>query len=111
MTADGSTKPLAELRGSGAGFSPDGTKLAYLKLAPSAALKTAQAALDASAAAERQQRQAEVNRLLASEWQIVIRDLATGNETPVNTGNVGKTSVRLGADGAVLFAGAGADGV
>ena len=111
LTADGSTKPLAELRGSGAAFSPDGTKLAYLKLAPSAALKTAQAALDASAAAERQQRQAEVNRLLASEWQIVIRDLATGNETPVNTGNVGKTSVRLGADGAILFAGAGADGV
>jgi hypothetical protein len=111
LPADGSTKPIAELRGSGATFSPDGTDLAYLKLAPSPALQAAQAALDASAAAERQQRQTDVNRLLAKEWQIVIRDLATGSETPVNTGNLGKTAVRLGVNGAVLFSGAGVDGV
>jgi Tol biopolymer transport system component len=111
LPADGSTKPIAELRGGGGAFSPDGTRLAYLKLAPSPALQAAQTALETAAAAERLQRQAEVNRLLAIEWQIVVRDLATGAETPVNTGGFGKTAVRLGADGTVLFSGSSADGV
>jgi Tol biopolymer transport system component len=110
LRADGSTQVIAELPGTGASFSPDGSKLAYLKLAaPSAALKEAQAAADSAPAADRQQRQAAANRLLASEWQIVIRDLASGAETPVNTGTLGKTAVRLGANGTVLFAGVAAD--
>jgi Tol biopolymer transport system component len=111
LRADGSTQPVAELRGSGAVFAPDGAKLAYLQLAaPSTALREAQAAADTAGGGERQQRQAALNNLLASEWRIVVRDLASGTDTPVNTGNVGKTAVRLGADGAVIFAGAGVDG-
>jgi hypothetical protein len=102
---------IAELPGTGASFSPDSLKLAYLRLAsPSQALQDAQAALDKAQTSERQQRQAAVTRLLASEAQIAVRDLKSGDETAVDTGNVGKTAVRLAAAGAVLFAGTSGDG-
>ena len=102
---------LVQLPGTGASFSPDSSKLAYLKLAsPSQALQDAQAALDKAQTSERQQRQAAVTRLLASEAQIAVRDLASGNETAVDTGNFGKTAVRLAAAGAVVFAGTSGDG-
>ena len=49
---------VADLPGTGASFSPDGTRLAYLKLdSPSQALQDAQAALDKAPTTERQQRQ------------------------------------------------------
>ena len=102
---------IAELPGAGASFSPDSLRLAYLKLAaPSQALQDAQAALDKAQTSERQQRQAAVTRLVASEAQIAVRDLASGNETAVDTGTFGKTAVRLAAAGAVLFAGTSGDG-
>src|SRR5688572_4103238 len=71
-------KPVADLQGSSAAFSPDGTKVAYLKLIPSAALLEAQAAVDRAVPPERQQRQAAVTRAIARESQIVVRELASG---------------------------------
>src|SRR5687767_839511 len=102
---------VAELPGTGASFAPDSLKLAYLKLAsPSQALQDAQAAIDKAQTSERQQREAALTRLLASEAQIAVRDVASGNETTVDTGGLGKTAVRLAAGGAVLFAGASGEG-
>jgi len=112
LRADGSTDPIAELPGTGAVFSPDGRRLAYLNLAePSAALQEAQQALDAAATrTERQQRTADLDRLLAAEWRIAVRDLASGEETTVDTGGVGKTAVRLAAGNALLFTGTEGEG-
>ena len=106
LRADGSTDPIAELRGTGAVFSPDSTKLAYLKLeSPSPQLREAQKALDEATGTERAQRQAALNALLALERQIAIRDLASGTEDVRSTGSIGKTAVRFVAGNAVLFAG------
>ncbi|HSC25757.1 MAG TPA: M20/M25/M40 family metallo-hydrolase, partial [Vicinamibacterales bacterium] len=111
LPSDGSTTPVAELTGTGAAFSPDGSKLAYLRLAaPSPQLREAQAALDAAAGGERAQRQAAVNRLVAAESQIAVRDIATTTETIVDTGGTWKTAVMLGAGGAILFSGLSAEG-
>ena len=112
LRGDGSTQPLAELPGTGAVFSPDVERLAYLNLAsPTPALREAQTALEGASGAERQQRQAAVNRLLAAERKIAVRDLASGAETMVDTGSIGKTAVRPGSGGTVLFAGtSGEDG-
>lgn len=102
---------FAELPGTGAAFSPDGRQLAYLKLdAPSKALQDAQAAVDKTTGQERQKHQTALTRLLAAESQIVIRNLASGEETHVNTGDIGRTSVRLLADDVVVFSGLGSNG-
>ena len=104
LRGDGTSKHIAELPGSGAVFSPDSSRLAYLKLeSPSSALREAQSALDQATGADRQQRQTALNQLLATERQIAIRDLETGEETVVDTGGLGKTAVRLGAGNAILF--------
>ena len=102
-------KPMAELQGSGVTFSPDSTKLAYLKLTPSPALLEAQAAVDRAAAGERQQRQAVVTRAIQRESQIAVHDLANGSETVMNVGDLRKSALAFGAGGAVAFAGAPGD--
>ena len=102
-TADPS-KPVAELRGFGAAFSADGSRVAYLKLNASRALLDAQAALDAAPQAERQQRQAAVNAGIAREAQLTIRTLASGAETQVPTPGLRVASLAF-AGTTVLFAG------
>jgi Tol biopolymer transport system component len=111
LRADGSPTAIAELPGTGASFSPDSNRLVYLQLkTPSQALLDAEAALNAAAAGERQQRQTALNRLVAVESRIVIRDLASGNESDVGTAALGKTAVRIGADTTVVFAGGPGEG-
>src|SRR5690606_14536439 len=111
LRADGSTQPIAELPGTGAVFSPDGRYLAYLYLAePSDELRQAEKALaEATEREERQKRTAALNRLLAIERRIAIRDLATGTDTFLDTGTIGRTAVRLAAGGTVLFSGSQGD--
>jgi hypothetical protein len=94
-----------ELQGFGATFSPDGSMLAYLKLAPSEELRKLQAELDAAEQAGRAQRQAAVNQRMGREAQIVVRDLASGRETPLDAGELGKGSLAIAASGTVFFAG------
>jgi hypothetical protein len=111
MRADAPLEPIAELPGSGSAFSPDSSRLAYLRLGePSQQLRDAQAAADKAPSAERQRRQTELNRLLAAEAQLAVRELTSGQETIVDTGAIGRTAVRLGADGAIVFAGLTAEG-
>ncbi len=98
----------SELPGYGAAFSPDGSKLAYLRLAPSSALAAAEDALDAAPQGERLQRQAAVNQQIAAEARIVVRDLASGREAPVETGTLRKTAIAYGARG-IVFSGWAAD--
>jgi peptidase M28-like protein/fibronectin type III domain protein/WD40 repeat protein len=93
-----------ELPGGSATFSPDGSKVAYLSLTPSRGLEDAQAALDSDSGGERQQRQAAVNRLIALESRILVRDLSSGQDTPVDVGQVRKQSLAFAAD-RLFFAG------
>ena len=106
FAAGNPSKAIAELQGSAAAFSPDGTKLAYLKLAPSPALLEAQAAVDRAPQQERQQRQAAVTRGIQIESQIALRDLASGTESVLSVGEMRKTAIAFGAGGTVVFAGA-----
>ena len=84
VPVDGRSRPGIELQGRSAAFSPDGSKLAYLKLAPSAELTAAQAAVDDAPPAERALRQAALTQLIAANSTLVVRDLASGRE--IDTG-------------------------
>jgi hypothetical protein len=97
-----------ELPGYGAAFSPDGSRVAYLRLVASEALLEAQAGVDAAPQAERTQRQAAVNQQAAAAAQIVVRDLSSGRETPVDTGALRKSAIAFGAN-SIVFSGWAAD--
>ena len=60
LATDDPAKPLAELSGHGAAFSPDGAQLAYLKVEPSDALNELAAAVDSAPQGQRQGRTARV---------------------------------------------------
>ena len=109
--ADGVTvSRIAELQGFGAVFSLDGSKLAYLKLSPSPALKAAFAELDRAPQAERNVRQAAVNAQSGLEAIITVRDMATGHEEELKTDDTVKSSLVFGSANVVFFAGASASG-
>ena len=91
----------AELPGFGAAFSPDGSRLAYLRLVPSDALLKAQAEVDAAPQAERAQRQAAVNAQIAADAQIVIRDIGSGRDSTLETGPLRKIAIAFGGAGIV----------
>ena len=93
-----------ELTGYGCVFSPDSSRVAYLRLAPTAALLAAQARADAAPQAERTARQAAVNQEIAAEARIVVKDLTTGSETALDTGALRKTALAFGAR-TVVFSG------
>ena len=101
--------PLATLPGYRAVFSPDGAKLAYLKVLSTPALTQAAAAIDEGPAQGRGQRLATFNNLLALESTLVIRDLASGQETPLDTGGLRKTALAYTPQGPV-FVGSPAEG-
>jgi Tol biopolymer transport system component len=89
---------IAELNGFSASFSPDSATLAYLRIDPSDALLTAQAQADAAPAPERAQRQNAVTLQIAAESQLVIRDVASGQESTIDTGTIRKTKIAYGRD-------------
>jgi Tol biopolymer transport system component len=103
LAGDGDPKPVAELRGFRAAFSPDGSRLAYLKITLSRAMLDA---LDAAASAppnERAQRTAAFNALVARESRLTIRELAAGTEREIPTGDLQKTGLAFGAAGTLLM--------
>ena len=101
---------IAELQGFGAVFSLDGSKLAYLKLSPSPALKAAFAELDRAPQAERNLRQSVVNAQSGLEAIITVRDLATGREEELKTDEMVKSSLVFGSADVIFFAGASLSG-
>ena len=109
VPVDTPTTAVAELNGSGAAFSVDGSKIAYIGLAPTGELIAAQAAVDAAAPADRPQRQNALNQLVAASARIKVRAVASGPETSVDVGGVRPTSLAYGAN-AIFFTGSGPDG-
>ena len=102
-------KPVATLTGTRAVFSPDGKTLAYFKTIPSPALERAAAAVDEGPPTGRAQRLAAFNTQLAIESGLVTRDLASGQETNFDTGQLRKQGLAFTTKG-VVFAAAPADG-
>jgi hypothetical protein len=102
-------RTVAELQGFRGVFSPDSSKFAYLKLPNTPAIGQAAEALDAGPANQRAQRLAALNAVVALESALVVRDLATGNETPLNTAGFRKQALAYVPTG-VLFAGSPAEG-
>lgn len=97
LAADGTTTPATELRGFGAVFSPDGSRIAYLAVTPTADLTDAQTTLDQSAAADRPRRQAAFNDLIAAQARIVVRETASGRESELPAAGFRKTQLAYGA--------------
>jgi hypothetical protein len=103
------TRITASLPGYRGVFSPDGTRYAYLRITPSPALLQDFAAIDTGPTAGRAQRLAAFNTRLSIESALVVRSLASGQETPLETGGMRKQALTFGAEG-VLFAGLPAEG-
>ena len=100
------TAEVTTLDGGDASFCPDGRHVAFLRVPPSSDLATAQAAIAAATGADRVQRQQEVARLSARSGRIFVRDLDSGRDESIETGDLLKTGVTCAADGVVLFAAA-----
>ncbi|MEO8076733.1 MAG: M20/M25/M40 family metallo-hydrolase, partial [Acidobacteriota bacterium] len=109
LASDNTTRLAAELPGFGAAFSPDGSKIAYFKIAADRELSDVQSALEHAPAIQRAERIVAVNQLALVSSGIVVHDLAGGPETVVDTGTLRKTALAYAA-GAVLFSGAPAEG-
>jgi Tol biopolymer transport system component len=104
LSSDATDRVVATLAGFRPAFSPDGSRLAYLKVTPSPTLTEAFAAIGAAAANERGQRTAAFNARIAIESQVVIRDLASGRETVVETPELEKASLAFSSKGLLLAA-------
>jgi len=98
-----------ELPGVGAAFSVDGLKVAYLRLPNGQNATAAQTALDSAGQGDRAQRANALNQVIAAESRVVVRELATGRESMLDTGTLRVTAVQCGAD-SVVVTGYPADG-
>ena len=110
ITRASAPQAVAELPGFGASFSIDGTKLAYLRPAPSNAATTAQAALDGAPPAERAQRLNALNQIIASEAKLVVREIGSGAENSLDTGDLHLFSVLFVSPSVLVTASASDDG-
>jgi hypothetical protein len=102
---DGAFRLVAELTGFGAAFSLDGARLAYFKLSPSDALKSAFSELDKVSQTERSVRLATLNARSALEAIVTVRDIASGRESELKTDEMIKSSLIFGAGDVLYFAG------
>ena len=93
-----------ELRGFSAAFSPDSTRVVYLKVVRTPALEEEHAAIARAPASERAGRLATLNQSLTNAARIAVRDLASGRDAEVATGSLRKGAPGLAADGTVIFA-------
>ena len=96
--------PVATLTGYRASFSPDSTRLAYVRVTSSPAIEEAATAASAASQEERAQRMAALNNLVAAASRLVVRDLTSGQETELDTGGLRATALEFTAQG-VVFAG------
>ena len=104
---DGRVRAVARLAGHTAAFSPDGNRMAYLRLEPSPTLDAARAELDRLTAAgdlQNARRQRFVlEQLEAEEARVRIRELRSGQEREVPASDLAKWSLVFGGDGTLLM--------
>jgi hypothetical protein len=96
---------VAELPGTSATFSPDGTRVAYLKVIDTDEVRKASDALDAASLTQ-DNRGVLVQTLawqIARDSVIVVRDLASGHELDLLTPVMVKSSLIFAGDGRTLY--------
>jgi Tol biopolymer transport system component len=108
-TIDLPSTDLTALAGGSATFCPDGRHVAWLRVSPSTEIAQAQSALNNQTGSERTQRQLALNRLIAHDARIMLRDLDSGHDEELQTGDLYKTGILCGVNRSVFFAGAGAN--
>lgn len=105
--ADGTPEPVVTLRGANVAFDAASRQIAWVRPADGSAWTAAVRAIDdAASAAARNAANADAAWLLASEGQLVVRNLATGVERIVPTAGVLKTAPAFDARDTVIFLGA-----
>ena len=104
-SADAPTATIAELGGFGAAFSPDGSRVAYLKLAVTDEMKRLETSAELADTMERARLTAALAAVTESAARITVREISTGSERTVDTGGARKSAVRLAAGNVVLFTG------
>ena len=110
-SADTPATAIAQLAGFGASFSPDGSQLAYLRLAVTPEMQRLETSAELADTAERTKLTASLAALTEHEARITIREIATGAERELDTGTLRKTAVRLAGGNLVLFTGSEGGGV
>jgi uncharacterized membrane protein YgcG len=94
LRTDGKHEAVAELQGADAVFSANGSLVAYLQIPQSDEIVKAQETLDKAPAQgpERTSAQQALTRLQVKTSRIVLRDLTTQRETPLDTGGLLKSA-------------------
>jgi hypothetical protein len=110
-SADTPATTIAELDGFGASFSPDGARVAYLKLAVTPEMRRLETSAELADTAERARLTASLAALTEHEARITIREIASGTERELDTGTLRKTAVRLAGASLVLFTASEGGGV
>ncbi len=101
------TRSVVRVSGRGLVFSPTSSEVAYIVVPDSPELRTARAEVErrippTDRASSRRQRE-ELDRVEAEHSQIVVRDLASGGERRVETGESAIYSLLYGVDGATIY--------
>ena len=102
-------REVAAIRGTSCVFSPDGSSLAFLRVAPTPAIMDARQELERLSAADEPDRQAvsqqqrKVAQLETAASQIVVRALPSGEEQVLPDGGLLKTALAWSADSREVF--------
>ncbi len=102
-------REVAVIRGTSCVFSPDGSSLAFLRVAATPAVIDARKELERLSAADEPDRQAvtqqqrSVTQLEAAASQIVVRPLPAGEERVLSDGGLLKTALAWSADSREVF--------
>jgi Tol biopolymer transport system component len=102
-TAAPTGPPIAELDGSGASFSPDGTRIVYTKIPRTPAILEAEGAIQGTTGAERVRRTAALEALVHDAAIVVVRELQSGDERTIPTGDLRPIETLIAAGDRVLF--------
>lgn len=96
---------VSDLPGTGAVFSPSGRRIAYIKVNRNKEIDKAQAELDAAPTqgAARRAAQQALTLLLARHSIIILRELGSGSEVELKTGNLLKSTLAFGADSETVY--------
>ncbi|HEY7288862.1 MAG TPA: M28 family peptidase [Vicinamibacterales bacterium] len=103
--ATGDHATVADLPGVSATFAPDGSKVAYLRIAETPDFRAAARALDEATLTQRDRSTLVqmITWLITRDSTIVVRDLASANEIELPTPIMLKTALTYAADGRTLY--------
>jgi hypothetical protein len=96
---------LAVIEGRGATASPDGARIAYLRVPETAELAAAREAAGRAQGAALRQARAEIARHEATAAEVVVREVTTGAESVAATPGMERYSLLYAGDGSLILVG------